>query len=272
MKVFKNGLYLLSVIIAMVLLVFGGTIVAQIIMNVFSACTGIMIPVEVECHVSGNAGIALTAIFVTVYANRNKKNTQVSERFQFTRALVYMVLAVCVCQILTNVTTTALFSNVFPVEAVQSQGKNTLVDLLFAIVVAPVVEELLFRKGFYVLLQSRYTKKVSVLITTLFFTLFHGYQLQGFLSCMVAGLVFLLLYEKTGNIAYSIGAHMLCNLFATIMNSLEAARVTWMGMAIQYEVQGYVMFHPLIIISAIIFCGAVFATAYRKRTVKILSV
>lgn len=72
MKVLKNGLYLLSVIIAVVLLVFGGTIVAQIIMNVFSACTGIMIPVDIEFHVSGNVGIALTAIFVTVYANRKK--------------------------------------------------------------------------------------------------------------------------------------------------------------------------------------------------------
>ena len=42
--------------------------------------------------------------------------------------------------------------------------------------------------------------KIKAIICTVVFTVIHGYQIQGFISCLAAGLVFTLIYDKTGKI------------------------------------------------------------------------
>ena len=161
---------------------------------------------------------------------------------------------------------TLLFSSAFPVvEQAQGSVSNVYVDLISAIIVAPMIEELLFRMGIYTLLRRKFSRVSAITICAFGFALMHGYQLQGFLSCLVAGFVFTLIYDKTGNLWYSIGAHMLCNLFAHIMNELEYAGVTWFGVPLQYEVNGYNTYHPVIIIAAMAFCGACLVRLHRHR-------
>ena len=113
------------------------------------------------------------------------------------RVTIYTGLVLCVCQVLSYAVTTMLFANVFPMEQVQAQTSITWVDVVFAMIMAPIFEELLFRMSFYSLLCRRFRRESSIVICAVTFAVIHGYQLQGFLACLVAGLTFTLLFDKT---------------------------------------------------------------------------
>lgn len=77
------------------------------------------------------------------------------------------------------------------------------------VVIAPVMEELMFRK----LLIDRtvqYGQKTAVIISGVGFGLFHGNFFQFFYACAI-GMVFAYLYSSTGRIRYSIMIHMMIN-------------------------------------------------------------
>lgn len=77
------------------------------------------------------------------------------------------------------------------------------------VLVAPVMEELMFRK----LLIDRtvqYGQKVAVIVSGVGFGLFHGNFFQFFYACAI-GMVFAYLYSSTGKIRYSIVLHMIIN-------------------------------------------------------------
>lgn len=80
---------------------------------------------------------------------------------------------------------------------------------LSTVLIAPVMEELLFRK----LLLDRvapYGQKAAVIISGIGFGLFHGNFFQFFYACAI-GMVFAYLYSSTGRIRYSILLHMIIN-------------------------------------------------------------
>lgn len=267
MKQFKKIMYLLGVVSLICVLVLLGTAIVQIGMMVIAESMGVVIPEDTLYHVSGSSGIAIVSILCAIFVKKKNYVQCVEQRESLNagKALIYMVLTVCICQVLTTVVTTALFANTIPVESPQLQGRNTYLDLIFAVLLAPIFEELLFRMGAYSLLRRKFSRVSSIIICTFIFAISHGYQIQGFISCFVAGLVLALIYDKTGNIVYSIGAHMLCNLFASVMNALEDAGVTWFGIGIQYDLNGYVMFHPIIIVIAAALCGTYFVRAIKVK-------
>lgn len=267
MKQIKKGLYLLGMVVGLVLMVFLFTAIVQLGMVAVSGKFGFAIAEDMLYHISGNGGIGLTALAVAMYVKRKKycHCVEQAEAFHIGKAVFCMLLAVCVCRFLLESMLTMLFSQLLPLADVSTSGSSTYIDILFTILVAPIVEELLFRMGIYSMLRRKFGRISSVVICALAFALIHGYQLQGFLSCLVAGLVFTLIYDKTGNIGYSIAAHMACNLSSTITNALEHGGVTWFGLPVQYEVNGYNMYHVGLIIVAVMFCGACLVWAYKKK-------
>lgn len=257
MKHVRKLLYLLGVIVAIMLLVLAGTAMVQAGVAIVSEKLGVSIAEDCLYQVSGSCGIAIAAFMCAGYVKRKKYVESTAEKFSMKQAVFYMMLSACVCRVVSESGIAMLFSNFFPVvEQIQGRDINIYVDFMFAFFVAPITEELLFRMGIYTLLKRRFSKGSAITICALGFALMHGYQLQGFLSCLIAGYVFTLIYEKTGSLWYSIAAHMFCNLFASVFNVLEYAGVTWFGVAIQYEVNGYNTYHPVIIIVALAFCGA----------------
>lgn len=268
MKLVKKALFLLGVIVSIVALVLVGTAMVQIGMEIVAGKMGIAITEDFLFSVSGSCGIAVAALVCAGYVKRKKYTECVvtEEKFHMVQAVFYMVLSVCVCKILLNSVITLLCAKVFPVTGqMQGSSGNMYVDMVFAIIVAPIMEELLFRMGIYSLLRRRFSRVSAIGICAFGFAIVHGYQIQGFLSCLAAGFVFTWIYDSTGNIWYSIGAHMFCNLFVSVMNSLESANVTWFGVELQYMVNGYNTYHPLIIAAAFAFCGACLARVYKQR-------
>lgn len=263
MKQMKNFLYIFLVLAAVGILLCIATAIVQLGTEAAANCIGISLKDEWLFEISGSLGTAITAALCVVFVK--KKNytdcIEVKEPFQIKKSLYYSALAVSVCEVLFYAVTTVLFVYVFSmtdevhVAAEKSWGDIILRDVFFPVLAAPVFEELLFRMGLYSLMRQRFGKWFSVVICTIAFAAMHGYSIQGFCGCLIGGLFFMLLYVSTGNIWYSIAAHMACNLDVTISNALEDKGVASLGIPIQYEIEGFNMVHPVLIIVAALFCG-----------------
>ncbi len=92
---------------------------------------------------------------------------------------------------------------------------NPWMVFLSTVVVAPVMEELMFRK----LLIDRivpYGQKTAVLVSGIAFGLFHGNFYQFFYACIL-GIIFAYLYSSTGRVRYTIVLHMVINLAGGVL-------------------------------------------------------
>lgn len=90
---------------------------------------------------------------------------------------------------------------------------DLLPTVLIAGIVAPIVEELVFRK---VLLDRlrKYGDLVTVLVSGLCFGLYHG-NISQFLYASVLGFIFAYVVIRTGRIRYSIALHICINILGT---------------------------------------------------------
>lgn len=83
--------------------------------------------------------------------------------------------------------------------------------VIFATVVAPIAEELIFRAGLFRYLRTRVSRPTALIVPALLFAGMH-YSVATFMPLFVLALIFSLAYERTGNIAVTIVAHGLFNL------------------------------------------------------------
>lgn len=88
--------------------------------------------------------------------------------------------------------------------------------LLFLVIVimAPIVEELIFRGVLFNLLNKNMKTLTAMIISSLFFGILHS---QTFIPTAIIGFLICFIYQKSGNIRYSILAHMFNNFIAFIM-------------------------------------------------------
>lgn len=263
MKHIKNFGYIFAVfaVVGIVLLISTGAV--QLGTKAIANGIGVSLKDDWLFSVSGGLGTAITGMLCAVYVKKRNYTDfiEVKEPFQIKKCLYFSALAWSICSILFYAITTVLFVHVFAltdevhVAAEKNLADIFLMDIFFPILMAPIFEELLFRMGLYSLMRQRFGKKLSIVICTLVFAAMHGYSIQGFCACLTGGLLFMLIYVSTGNIWYSIIAHMVCNLDVNILNALEDKGVTFLGIPVQYEIEGFNMVHPVLIVIAALFCG-----------------
>ncbi len=89
------------------------------------------------------------------------------------------------------------------------------VIILVAVIIGPIVEELIFRK----LLMDKlgiYGDRIAIVVSAVAFGLFHGNLYQFFYATLL-GLVLAYIYSRTSNIIYPILMHMTLNFFGSIV-------------------------------------------------------
>jgi len=94
-------------------------------------------------------------------------------------------------------------------------GESLLPRILIAVILAPLIEEYVFRRQLIDRLGV-YGGKLAVVISALTFALFHGNLFQ-FFYAFTLGLLFGYLYLRTGRLRYSAALHMLINFFGTVV-------------------------------------------------------
>ncbi len=100
------------------------------------------------------------------------------------------------------------------VVAVVSNG-NMLVNFVSMVVLAPIVEELVFRK-LIIDRTAQYGQTVSIIASGLMFGLFHG-NLNQFAYALVLGCFFAFIYLRTGNIKITIAMHAILNFMGSMV-------------------------------------------------------
>jgi predicted metal-dependent membrane protease len=90
-----------------------------------------------------------------------------------------------------------------------------LPKILFMVILAPVIEEYIFRKQLIDRMHV-YGEKLAVITSALMFGLFHGNLSQLFYA-FALGMVFGYVYLKTGKLRYSISLHMLINFIGSVV-------------------------------------------------------
>ena len=93
-----------------------------------------------------------------------------------------------------------------------------LPKLIVMVILAPVIEEYIFRKQLIDRMHM-YGEKLAVVTSALMFGLFHG-NLAQFFYAFALGLVFAYVYLKTGRLRYSIGLHMIINCMGSVIGPL----------------------------------------------------
>ncbi|NBH71460.1 CPBP family intramembrane metalloprotease [Clostridiaceae bacterium] len=87
---------------------------------------------------------------------------------------------------------------------------NPWMVFLTTVVVAPVMEELMFRK-FLIDRIVPFGQRAAVIVSGVAFGLFHGNFYQFFYACGL-GMIFAYLYSSTGRVRYGILLHMMINM------------------------------------------------------------
>jgi uncharacterized protein len=96
-------------------------------------------------------------------------------------------------------------------------GRGALaVALVELLILAPVLEELVFRGLLYGTLRRRFGMAGAALISAGAFAIGHGYGFAGLSSVFAAGLLYAWAYEQTGSLLPSMAAHAASNLLATL--------------------------------------------------------
>lgn len=121
---------------------------------------------------------------------------------------------------------------------------NLLESLIFVGILAPIMEELIFRK----ILLSRLRKfgdSFSIFFSALAFGMFHG-NLSQFFYAVALGCILGYIVVKTGTIKYSIALHMCINIFGSVV----IPGIVSMNNIIATEIIGFV--YIFIIIGSIV--------------------
>lgn len=87
---------------------------------------------------------------------------------------------------------------------------------VFAIVLAPAVEEIIFRGAIYRFLKGHTTLLVAQVISGAFFAIIH-FNLMSFLPLLAIGIILARFYEKSGNILLPMLFHSLWNSFSLLL-------------------------------------------------------
>lgn len=94
-------------------------------------------------------------------------------------------------------------------------GLSIGVQFVCVVVLAPIFEELLFRRAI-IRHSVRYGEKTAILFSATAFALFHGNLFQFFYAFGI-GLLFGYIYVRTGKLIYTIFLHAIINFWGTIV-------------------------------------------------------
>ena len=103
-----------------------------------------------------------------------------------------------------------------PLENVISNS-SVLATIIFAGILSPIIEEVLFR-GVMLNKLRTYGDKIAIITTALLFGLFHE-NFSQFFYAVGLGMMFAYVTLKTGTIKYSIGLHIMINMMGGVIGT-----------------------------------------------------
>jgi len=200
------------------------------------------------------AGLATLVLFWLIFLIRRKKFTKevCLRKFPVNGVLPIAVLAACF-----NVITTVVVSY-FPwpqswmdsYAASASSIDGSLMAWLTAVLMAPVLEEIVFRGLMYTRLKKGLPAIAAAIVTSLAFGIAHG-TIIWFIYTFIFSLVLIWVFEKFQSLGACIALHMAYNLSGMALSLVpeEAELVIWVLLALAI-VGAYFMYKIIVKITA----------------------
>ena len=200
------------------------TILAQIIMGV------ILQPLPKSLTSNYDFWLLISALctyilpipFFLYFMGKFKKYNMEKKKLGILQFIACIIVTFALCYIgnIIGITITSIIGNFInspitnPVN-VMVGNSNVLITFLTVVILAPIFEELFFRK---ILIDRtiKYGGLVSIIISAVLFSLYHG-NLNQFFYAFLMGAFFALIYVKTAKIEYTIILHALVNFFGSIV-------------------------------------------------------
>ncbi|WP_405399166.1 CPBP family intramembrane glutamic endopeptidase [Maribacter sp. Asnod2-G09] len=91
--------------------------------------------------------------------------------------------------------------------------------MLGTLIIAPIFEELFFRKFLFSKLQEKYQLNLAIIISSICFSAIHFETPGNLLPSFIFGIISCLIYFKTKKISYSILLHFISNLCVSLINT-----------------------------------------------------
>ena len=169
-------------------------------------------------------GIAATVVLV------KSQGWKESGRFQFRWAYLSVFFLFFILMFVWVNITTLIFPSTQNGSEMMKEAANLtgisyfLMRILYGSLIAPIVEELVFR-GLLMTALSKFKKYyVDVVVSSTLFSLIHvlqyGWVLTDFIVYAGAGLLLSMLFRYTHSVYWSIALHILCNTFLIIASLL----------------------------------------------------
>ncbi len=150
-----------------------------------------------------------------------KTAPRIRRKLPFDEFLIFFLIsqAVMFAGNVIGTTITDLISAVFKIEITDAtseliESSPIWLIILVAVVIGPIIEELIFRKLMIDRL-SRFGDGIAILVSSVAFGLFHGNLHQLFYATFL-GFMLGYIYTRTGNCLYTILLHMLINFFGSV--------------------------------------------------------
>lgn len=225
-KILKQIGWVIAILAVVAIFIMLFTGIVQTGMVYFSGKNGTALPDTVIYGISGTLGCGLSAILIWLII-------KYSARLRFYRCAnpqgvawttVFILMTLCICRIvLPGIWAYASYAMGVPHEEIGMASDEPLwQSVIFGVILAPVLEELLFRKDIFSLLKMRFSMGWTIGLSSILFAALHGYSTQGFVSCLLAGILFAILMARTGSLLPCIIAHLLSNLESFYYNATES--------------------------------------------------
>lgn len=192
--------------------------------------------------------IAYLIIFKIFKVNFNWKNTQNKLRTVELNILFYLLILTIGLELLDrpffDFSKIVDFIKDIAVEPYVKSEKPTISIIyngISVLIIAPIFEELLFRKYMYSELLKKYSSNLSIVISSIFFSLIHLPSYRNLIPTFIFGIVCCLVYRKTKNIFYTIILHFLANLSWLILVNYGASFYEW-SFGLEYNFIYWILF------------------------------
>ncbi len=170
----------------------------------------------------------------------------------FKTLLKYTAITITLMQIgnIISVVITAILSGAIQSEITNPvhqliNNNNILINLLVISIIAPIFEEIFFRK-FLIDRTIKYGARVSIILSAALFGFFHGNINQFFYTFLMGGF-FAYVYIKTGKITYPIILHSIINMIGSVLSLFIQSSISNLKTAINPMDLGLLIIYFLII-------------------------
>lgn len=165
-----------------------------------------------------SAVITIPIAIMLVRKDWKKENVRYEKPNPVLYGLV-IVVAFTACVGANQLITISRLSELFPgFNRVQEAiyGGGIIMEIIAAVILAPIIEELLFRRLVFKRLCDYIGKMSAMLLSSLFFGIYHGNMVQGIYAFFI-GMMLVFVYDKYKTIVAPIIAHMVANLTSVLM-------------------------------------------------------